>query len=61
MGHLEDPGLATDFAMARDFDPGISGLPLSISMDFIAGGLVQVIVGLASAAVLFAYAWWRFL
>src|SRR4029079_641300 len=30
----------------------------SISMDFIAGGLVELIGGLASAAVLAAYAWW---
>jgi ABC-type multidrug transport system fused ATPase/permease subunit len=27
-------------------------------MDFIAGGLVEMVGGLASAAVLFAYAWW---
>jgi ABC-type multidrug transport system fused ATPase/permease subunit len=27
-------------------------------MDFIAAGLVQTIVGLASAAILFGYAWW---
>ena len=44
--------------MARDFDLGISGPPLSISMDFIASGLVEMIGGLASAAVLAAYAWW---
>jgi ABC-type multidrug transport system fused ATPase/permease subunit len=29
-----------------------------INMDFIAGGLVQTIVGFASAAVLFGYTWW---
>ena len=58
VGHLEDPELATDLAMARDFDLGISGPPLSISMDFIASGLVQLLAGLASAAVLLAYAWW---
>src|SRR5262249_57823234 len=32
--------------------------PLFISMDFIAGGLVEMMGGLASAAVLAAYAWW---
>jgi ATP-binding cassette, subfamily B, bacterial len=58
MGHLEDPKLTSDLAMARDFDLGISGPPLSISMDFIAGGLVELLAGLASAAVLAAYAWW---
>jgi len=58
IGHLEDPRLTTDLAMARDFDLGISGPPMSISMDFIASGLVEMIGGLLSAAVLAAYAWW---
>jgi ABC-type multidrug transport system fused ATPase/permease subunit len=58
MGHLEDPRLTTDLTMARDFDLGISGPPLSICMDFIASGLVEIVGGLASALVLAAYAWW---
>ena len=58
MAHLEDPELTRDITMARDFDLGISGPPLSISMDFIASGLVELLAGLASAAVLAAYAWW---
>ena len=58
MGHLEDPRLTTDLAMARDFDLGISGPPMSISMDFIASGLVEMIGGLLSGVVLAAYAWW---
>ena len=58
MGHLESPALTRDLTMARDFDLGISGPPLSISMDFIAGGLVEMVGGLAAAAVLVAYAWW---
>src|SRR5213078_3229218 len=58
MGHLEDPQLATDLTVARDFDLGMTGPPLSLCMDFIAGGLVGMIGGLACAAVLFAYAWW---
>lgn len=58
MGHLENPKLTNDLAMARDFDLGISGPPLSISMDFIASGLVELVAGLASAALLFGYAWW---
>ena len=44
--------------MARDFDMGMTGPPLSIAMDFIAGGLVEMIGGLASAVVLAGYAWW---
>ena len=58
MGHLEDPELTNDLNMGRDFDMGIVGPPLNISMDFIASGLVEMVAGLASAAVLFAYAWW---
>ncbi len=58
MRHLEDPKLATDLAVARDFDLGITGPPLSISMDFIASGLIELIGGLACAAVLAAYCWW---
>ena len=58
MGHLEDPQLASDLTVARDFDLGMTGPPLSLSMDFIAGGLVELVGGIASAAVLAAYAWW---
>jgi ATP-binding cassette subfamily B protein len=58
MGHLEDPKLTGDLTVARDFDVGMTGPPLSISLDFIAGGLVELIGGVACAAVLFAYAWW---
>ena len=58
IGHLEDPELAGDLTMARDFDLGISGPPLAISMDFIAAGLVELLAGLAAVAILFAYAWW---
>jgi ATP-binding cassette subfamily B protein len=58
MGHLENPKLTTDLTMARDFDLGITGPPMFISMDFIAGGLVEFIGGIASAVVLAGYAWW---
>jgi ATP-binding cassette subfamily B protein len=58
MGHLEDPKLNSDLTVARDFDLGMTGPPLFISMDFIAGGLVEMMAGLASAVVLAAYAWW---
>src|SRR5579871_6921948 len=58
MGHLEDPRLATDLTVARDFDLGIAGPPLSISMDFIASGIVELVGGLASAIILAVYAWW---
>ena len=58
MGHLEDPSLTSDLTVARDFDLGMTGPPLSFSMDFIAGAMIEMIGGLAAAAVLFAYAWW---
>ena len=51
MAHLEDAKHTNDLTMARDFDLGISGPPLNISMDFIASGLVEMVGGLASAAV----------
>jgi ABC-type multidrug transport system fused ATPase/permease subunit len=58
LGHLENASLTTDLTVARDFDLGMTGPPLSISMDFIATGLIEMIGGLASAAVLLRYAWW---
>jgi ABC-type multidrug transport system fused ATPase/permease subunit len=58
MGHLEDPKLTNDLTVARDFDLGMTGPPLFISMDFIASGLVEMIGGVASALVLAAFAWW---
>ncbi len=58
IGHLEDPGLAADLQLARDFDRGMTAPPLSTSMNFIAGGLVDMVAGLAQACVLFGFAWW---
>jgi ABC-type bacteriocin/lantibiotic exporter with double-glycine peptidase domain len=58
IGHLEDPGLAADLQIARDFDRGMTAPPLATSMDFIAGGLVDLVAGLAQACVLFGFAWW---
>ncbi len=58
MGHLEDPALTNDLTVARDFDLGMTGPPLAISMDFIANGMAEMIGGVASALILFAYQWW---
>jgi len=58
IGHLEDSTLTADLTVARDFDLGVTGPPLSISLDFIAVGLVEMIGGLACVAVLATYAWW---
>ena len=58
VAHLEDPELTSDLTTARDFDLGMTGPPLSISMDFIASGMVEMIGGISSAIVLARYAWW---
>ncbi len=58
IGHLEDPALTADLTVARDFDLGMTGPPLSIAMDFIASGMVELIGGIASALILAAYRWW---
>jgi len=58
MGHLEDPTLTGDLTVAREFDLGMTGPPMHINMDFIASGLALAVTGLASAAILFGYAWW---
>ncbi|MCY4095074.1 MAG: ABC transporter ATP-binding protein [Gammaproteobacteria bacterium] len=58
MAHLENPEMNNDLAMARDFDLGISGPPLFVSMDFIAAGLVEMVAGLVATSLLFGYTWW---
>ncbi len=58
MGHLEDPSLTSDLTVARECDSGMTGPPLAFSMDFIAGGMIEMVGGVASAILLFAYAWW---
>jgi ABC-type multidrug transport system fused ATPase/permease subunit len=58
IGHLEDPKLTSDLTVARDFDLGMTGPPLNVSVDFIAGGLVEMIGGLSCTVVLFAFSWW---
>lgn len=58
MGHLEDPSLTNDLSMARDFELGMTGPPLAVSMDFVAGGLIDLLAGLASVALLFTFNWW---
>jgi ATP-binding cassette, subfamily B, bacterial len=58
MRHLEDPSLTGDLTIAQNFDLGMTGPPLNIALDFIAGGLLGLIGGVACAAALFAYNWW---
>ncbi len=58
IAHLEDPDLADEFTLARDFDLGITGPPIRLCMPFVANGLVELGSGLAAAAILFWYQWW---
>ena len=58
LAHLEDPELTSDLTVARDFDLGMTGPPLTISMDFIASGMVEMVGGIACAVILVRYAWW---
>ncbi|TDC79222.1 ABC transporter ATP-binding protein [Streptomyces hainanensis] len=58
LAHLESRELTDRLTMARDFDLGISGPPMSISIGLISGGLVEAMTGLSQASVLFAFAWW---
>ena len=58
MGHLENPALTSDLTVARDFDLGMTGPPLSISIDFIANAMAEMVGGIACAVILAGYAWW---
>ncbi|TCC11894.1 ABC transporter ATP-binding protein [Kribbella soli] len=58
IGHLEDPALNEDLTVAREFDHGQTGPPMYLNVDFVAGSLVELVGGIASAAVLFGFTWW---
>ncbi|MFC5266945.1 ABC transporter ATP-binding protein [Kribbella qitaiheensis] len=58
IGHLEDPDLAEDLEVAREFDRGQTGPPMYLNVDFIAGSLVELFGGIACAVVLFNFTWW---
>jgi ATP-binding cassette subfamily B protein len=58
IAHLEDPELADEFALARDFDLGITAPSVRVCLPFVANGLVELGSGLAAAAILFWYRWW---
>ena len=58
IAHLERPGLAAELVAARDFDLGIMGPPISVSMGFVGGGLVLLLGGAAQAVALATVTWW---
>src|SRR5690606_26661216 len=55
---LERADLVAVLTMARDFDIGMTGPPVSYSMNFISDGLVLIVTGVSSAAVLTTLGWW---
>jgi ATP-binding cassette, subfamily B, bacterial len=58
VAHLDSRALTDRLISARDFDLGIAGPEMRLSMGIIAGGLVDVAAGLGQAGVLAAYSWW---
>jgi ATP-binding cassette, subfamily B, bacterial len=58
IAHLERPDLADQLSMARDFDLGITGPPLTRSMSSIGSGFADLAGGAAQALLLMAYGWW---
>ncbi len=58
IAHLERPGLADELVAARDFDLGIIGPPISVSMGFVAAGVVELLGGAAQAVALATVSWW---
>ena len=58
LAHLEAPDLADDLSLARDYELGLSGPPMSLALSFIAGGLVQLLAGACQSLLLAGYAWW---
>ncbi len=58
IGHLEDAELTSDLTTARDFDRGISGPPMYLNVDFIAGSLTLLVSGAIAVVVMAGYSWW---
>ncbi len=58
LAHLEQPDLADELASARDFDMGLTGPNMTVSMPNIGGGIAMFAGGVAQALLLFGYRWW---
>ncbi len=58
LGHLENPELADELSSAREFDLGLTGPSIIVSMPNIGGGFAQFGGGVAQVLLLFAYHWW---
>src|SRR5258708_25885752 len=55
IGHLEDPELAADLQVARDFDRGMTGPPLSLAGGVLPPRPLDMVAGLAQAVVPFLH------
>jgi ABC-type multidrug transport system fused ATPase/permease subunit len=58
LGHLENPEVADELSSAREFDLGLTGPNLLVSLPNVGGGFSQFAGGIAQACLLFAYRWW---
>ena len=58
IAHLEDPDLAADFSLARDFDLGLTSVRMRDAMSFIGAGFASFGAGIVSAVVVAGFAWW---
>jgi ABC-type multidrug transport system fused ATPase/permease subunit len=58
LAHLEQPVLADRLGTAREFELGMAGPNITVSMPRIGGGFASFGAGLASVCLLFGFAWW---
>ena len=58
LAHLEQPSLADELGSAREFEFGMAGPNITVSMPNIGSGFASFAGGLASALLLFRYRWW---
>ncbi len=58
ISHLEQPELMADLSAARDFDLGIAGAPLTVSLPRVSARLVAIGTGLVHAPLLLAVGWY---
>lgn len=58
LAHLEQPALADELGSAREFEFGMAGPNITVSMPAIGSGFASFAGGLASALLLARYRWW---
>jgi ATP-binding cassette subfamily B protein len=58
IAHLEDPDLAADFSLARDFDLGLTSVRMRDATPQIGSGFASFGAGIVSALVVCGFAWW---